>query len=134
VVAADIPEHEAEREIRQLLDELALAHLRSDGATLERIRANDYLFITADGRLLDKAQAAIGPGDFELSIYAHDDVQVRVYGDAAVATGRLTAEGTFRGHPQGGQVRWTRVFVRQGGHWQLVTNQVTRIAQAGDDA
>jgi ketosteroid isomerase-like protein len=131
---ANAPARAAEREIRRLLEELAQAHLRSDGAALDRIRADDYVFTTADGRLLNKTQAAVGPGDFVLSAYAHDNIRVRVYGNAAVATGRLTTEGTFRGRPQSGQFRWTRVFVKRQGRWHLVANQVTRVAQAADGA
>ena len=131
---ANAPEREAEREIRRLLEELAQAHLRSDGAALDRIRADDFVFTTADGRLLNKAQAAVGPSDYVLSTYEHDDIRVRVYGDTTVVTGSLTTEGTFRGRPRSGQLRWMRVFVKQHGSWQLVANQVTRIAQAAEDA
>jgi uncharacterized protein (TIGR02246 family) len=120
----------AEREIRRLLDELATAHLRSDGAALDRLRAADYVFTTADGRLLDKAQAAVAPGDYALTAYTHEDVRVRVYGDAAVATGALTVAGTFRGRPRDGRSRWTRVFVKRDGRWQLVANQLTPITPA----
>ena len=63
-------------------------------------------------------------------MYVHDDVRVRVYGDAAVATGRIRSEGTFRGQPRGGRTRFTRVFVRRGGRWQLVANQLTPIVSA----
>jgi ketosteroid isomerase-like protein len=120
----------AETEIRRLLDELAAAHLHSDGAALDRLRAADYVFTTADGRLLDKAQAAVAPGDYALTAYTHEDVRIRVYGDAALATGGLTVAGTFRGRPRGGRTRWMRVFVKRDGRWQLVANQLTPITTA----
>jgi ketosteroid isomerase-like protein len=117
----------AEQEIHVLLDELAAAHLRGDADALDRIRADDIVFTTADGRVLEKAQMQRAQGDLVLSVYGHDDLRVRVYGDAAVATGRITSEGTFRGQPRGGRTRFTRVFVKRGGRWQLVANQLTRI-------
>jgi ketosteroid isomerase-like protein len=119
-----------EQEIRRLLDELAIAHLRTDVAALDRIRADDIVFTTADGRVLQKAQMQLAQGDLVLSVYAQDDVRVRVYGDAAVATGRITSEGMFRGQPRAGQTRFTRVFAKRGGRWQLVANQLTRISPA----
>jgi ketosteroid isomerase-like protein len=126
-------ESAAQREVQRLLDELANAHLQSDGAALDRIRSEDYVFTTLDGRLLDKAQARVAPGDFTLSRYDHDDVRVRVYGDAAIATGRITIAGSFRGSPRNGQSRFTRVFVKRDGRWQLVANQVTRITPPRTD-
>ena len=120
----------AEREIHKLLDELAAAHLRGDADALNRIRADDMVFTAADGRVLEKTGMQSAQGDLVLSVYAHDDVRVRVYGDAAVATGRITSEGTFRGRPSGGQTRFTRVFVERGGRWQLVANQLTNIVPA----
>jgi len=120
----------AEREIHKLLDELAAAHLRGDADALDRIRADDIVFTTADGRVLEKAEMQRAQRDLVLSVYAHDDVRVRVCGDAAVATGRITSEGTFRGRPRGGQTRFTRVFVKRGGRWQLVANQLTNIVPA----
>jgi uncharacterized protein (TIGR02246 family) len=128
--AADGTASTAEQEIRRLLDELAAAHLHNDGAAFDRLRADDYAFTTADGRFLDKAQMTLQPGDFALTAYTHEDVRVRVYGDAAVATGGLTLAGTFRGRPRDGHHRWTRVFVKRDGRWQLVANQLTPIATA----
>ena len=119
-----------QREIERLLDELVAAHLQSDGAALDRIRSDDYVITTADGRCMDKAQARVEPGDFTLTRYQHDDVLVRVYGDTAVATGCITTDGTFRGRPTTGQVRFTRVFVKRDGRWQLVANQLTRVPHA----
>ena len=120
----------AEQEIRVLLDELAAAHLRGDADALDRLRADDIVFTTADGRALEKAEMQGAQGDLVLPMYVHDDVRVRVYGDAAVATGRIRSEGTFRGQPRGGRTRFRRVFVRRGGRWQLVANQLTPIVSA----
>ena len=120
----------AEQEIPVLLDDLVAAHLRGDADALDRIRADDIAFTTADGRVLEKAGMQGAQGDLVLSVYAHDDARVRVYGDAAVATGRITSEGTFRGRLHAGQTRFTRVFVERGGRWQLVANQLTNIVPA----
>ena len=96
-------ERPAEQEIRTVLDELAVAHLRGDADALDRIRADDIVFTSADGRVLDKAQMQREQSDLILSVYEQDDLRVQVYGDFAIATGRITSEGTFRGRPRGGQ-------------------------------
>ena len=125
----DASANAAKREVERLLDELATAHLQSDGAALDRIRSDDFVITTADGRLMNKAQARVALDDFARSRYEHDDVRVRVYGETAVATGRISMQGSFRGHARNDQSRFTRIFVKREGRWQLVANQLTRIPQ-----
>jgi ketosteroid isomerase-like protein len=78
---------------------------------------------------MNKAQARVASDDFALSRYEHDDVRVRVYGETAVATGRIRMQGSFRGHACNDQSRFIRIFVKREGRWQLVANQLTRIPQ-----
>ena len=50
------------------------------------------------------------------------EVRVRVYGNAAVETGRSTMVGQDRGKAVPRDNRFTRVWVMTGGRWQLVAN------------
>ncbi len=59
--------------------------------------------------------------------YSFDDEKVRAYGNAAVVTGRLTAKGVRRGTPFNVLVRFTTVWVKRRGAWQLVSWQATPI-------
>jgi ketosteroid isomerase-like protein len=56
-----------------------------------------------------------------------DDEKLRIYGNAAVVTGRLTAKGVRRGAAVNHVVRFTTVWVKGGGAWQLVSWQATPI-------
>jgi len=59
-----------------------------------------------------------------------DDVQVRVYGNTAVETGRSTMIGQDKGQIVPRDTRFTRVWVKQQGRWRLVANHYSlRIAQ-----
>ena len=49
-------------------------------------------------------------------------------GNSAVVTYQTTDKGTYKGNDLSGQYRWTDVFVKQGGVWQIVATQGTRIA------
>ncbi|PYL51437.1 MAG: hypothetical protein DMF32_00975, partial [Verrucomicrobia bacterium] len=49
------------------------------------------------------------------------------YGDAAIVTYRSTAKGKDQDGAIDEQRRWTRVFVRRDGRWQLVHSQGTTI-------
>ena len=50
------------------------------------------------------------------------EVRVRVYGNAAVETGRSTMVGQDRGKAVPRENRFTRVWVMTDGRWQLVAN------------
>lgn len=55
-----------------------------------------------------------------------DDLSVRVFGDAAVVTGRTTAT-TGGAKPATLTLRFTDVFIRRAGRWQVVASQATRL-------
>lgn len=62
----------------------------------------------------------------ETEIFKVDDLSVRVFGDAAVVTGRSTAT-TGGAKPSTLALRFTDVFVRLGGRWQIVASQATQL-------
>ena len=47
--------------------------------------------------------------------------------NAAVVTYRSTDHGTYNGKDISGQYRWTDVFVKHNGQWQVVSTQGTHI-------
>src|SRR5439155_844735 len=58
-----------------------------------------------------------------------EDQDVRVYGDTAVITGRVTLKGKYSGKEASGLYRSISVWVNQRGRWRLVANQITLIAK-----
>ena len=58
-----------------------------------------------------------------------DDVQVRTFGGSAVVTGRTRATGRYQGSSMSVTLRFTDVFVRRAGKWQVVASQATQLAQ-----
>ena len=120
-----------EQAIRQLMKEQANAQQKNDTAALERIWADDFTFTNSSGEVQTKAQrlAEIKSGELKFESISIDDVQVRVYGDTAVVTGRGTVKGQRRGQDLTGQSRSTSVYVKKQGRWQVVATQITRIAQ-----
>lgn len=121
---------ETERELRELENELVGAVLRRDSSALRRILSDDLTFVTPFGDLFDKeAVADIGANeDLVNDSIEIEDVRVRVYGEAAVVTGRATLKARVRDLDLSGQYRYVRVYARQDGRWQVVAYQATRIA------
>src|SRR5262245_39233500 len=125
-----VPNAGTEQIIKKLEQEWVEAYTKRDVAFLERILADDYTFITPGGTILDKKRqiddlkSGAAPSVFHFS-----ELKVRVYGDAAVVTGKSTVKGKLRDQDITGEYRFTRVFVNRGPHWQCVAAQATRIVQ-----
>ena len=69
---------------------------------LEKIWADDYVFVNAFGEVLTKAQrlANLRSGATTLeSINEEEKPTVRVYQNSAVATNRVTLKGQYSGKP-----------------------------------
>jgi ketosteroid isomerase-like protein len=120
-----------ERELLKANQEYDEALMRSDAAALDRIYSDDFIYTTPDGEVRDKAKqlAFTKRGDLRLESGRSDDVRVRVYGNTAVMTGRFTAKGRFRESLIDIRERYTAVWVKTQGRWQLVVEQGNFIKQ-----
>ena len=118
-----------EQEIRRLEREWFESYVRGDRAAFDRIVADDAVMTYGNGKVGNKSEAIAeikAPADASYSLTS-DDVKVRVYGDTAIVTGRVTEKGTFNGRSLNSQSRYTDVWVRRNGRWQVVASQNTRL-------
>lgn len=138
-----------EKAIQQVERELETALLKGDSATLDRILADDYVEIDAQGGvknrtdILDLARArsaaprgvSVGP---DITV---DGLTIRVHGDSAAVVGRTTIRYQFMENETPvtqsqsqtpanvNQERFIRSYAKLDGRWQLVTWQTTSIAK-----
>ncbi len=122
--------NESEQEVRKAIEKYRTALLQRDIPALEKIWADDYVFVNASGEVLTKAQrlANAKSGTTTLdSIKEEESIMVRVYQNSAVATSRVTIKGQYSGQPTTGQYRSTHVWVKGSDGWQLVSNQLTAL-------
>src|SRR6266516_993216 len=120
-----------EQEVSQTIEKYRHALLQKDAATLERIWADDYTFTNGAGEIHSKAErlANLKSGATSLdSISQEEEMKVRVHGNVAVATGRVTIKGQYSGKQTSGQYRSIHVWVKGAAGWQLVANQITPVA------
>jgi len=113
-----------EQAIRNLDSERIQAQIHADAAALDRIYADDFIGVGPSGTVRSKAQviADFTSGDLRFQSISTDDVQVRVYGNAAVETGRSIMDGQDKGKAVPRDTRFTRVWIQQQGRWRLVAN------------
>ena len=120
-----------EQEVRQMIQKYRSALLQRDMPVLEKIWADDYVFVNASGEVLTKAQrlSNLKSGATSLdSINDEENITVRVYQNSAVVTSRVTLKGQYSGKQISGQYRSTLVWVKGPAGWQLVSNQLTALA------
>ena len=105
------------------------AIVHGDAAALERMTSDDYTFITLRGELRTKSEIVRGfsTGAFKYASRDISDLNIRVYGNAAVVTGRASQKGAENGKDYSGDYRFTRVYVKQNGRWLTVALQTTLV-------
>jgi ketosteroid isomerase-like protein len=115
----------AEQELVKLEQEWAEAWVKADAAFQGRIMADDYEWTSPDGEIFTKARnlALVKSGYDVISSWVLADLKVRVYGDAAVVTGRDAIKETYKGEDVSSRNRWTHTWVKRDGRWQCVAAQ-----------
>ena len=95
-----------------------------------RTLADGFVGIGPRGFMLTKEQwlARYASGDLRHESFTWDEVAVRRYAEAAVATGRQTQRGAYQGRDIAGQFRVMQVWVQQHGRWLLAGLQLSPIA------
>jgi len=112
------------------LEERMEALQRSDSAERTALWAGDLVYIGNDGRVHDKPSLsrAISAGEAKAESLEVTERKVRVYGDVAVVTALEHKRASFHGRDARDFLqRYTRVWVRRGGTWQMVSYQATAV-------
>ena len=106
------------------------AMVLNDADAIGQFMADDWIIVGSDGRIGDKATflGLIRSGALTHDVMESHELDVRVYGDAAV----VIARGVSGGHHQGQAFREVErvscVFVRQHGQWRCVLTHLSRLA------
>src|SRR5215813_13945178 len=101
--------------IRQLDYERIQAQIDADAAALERIYASDFIGVGPSGAVRTKPQVIsdFTSGELKFQSITTDEVQVRIYGNTAVETGRSTMNGQDRGKAVPRDNRFATPYQRQ---------------------
>ncbi len=120
----------AQQAVRQAERDRRDDMLHGDAQALGRLLADDYVGTGAHGKVRSKAQvlAEYSSGAVRYESISDDDVVVRVYGSAAVVTGRTRSKGKEGGKNVDAEHRFTRVWVQAQGRWLLVASHSSPVA------
>jgi ketosteroid isomerase-like protein len=121
-------------DVKALLDlesKMARAWVQRDAQTLEQILADDYTLAGTGDALIGKGQylAGIANPQFHTTSAIVNDLRIRVYGDAAVVTGRATYQGWSKKRGRfNRRFRFTDTLIRSGSTWKCVATHASGIA------
>ena len=120
-----------EHRLLELDNEWNESYPRRDVSALDRIIAEDWVCIDGAGLVITKKQLLerVQSSTAFFDPYKFDEIQLRMFKDAAIVTGRLS--GTRR-KDDGAfylEQRYTRVYVRRDDRWQAVSTQVTVVKE-----
>lgn len=104
------------------------AMAQKDIATLNELIADDLIYTHSSARL-DTKQSLIGNMESGSTVYTSvvpSDVKAQDLGDTVVLTGSCKISVNAGGRPNSFGVRFTDVYARRNGRWQMVTWQSTR--------
>ena len=107
------------------------AMAQKDIATLNALLSNDLVYTHSNARI-DTKQSLIGNMESGSTVYTAvepSDVKAQDLGDAVVLTGACRISVMSQGRPNSFSVRFTDVYSNEGGQWQMVTWQSTRLPE-----
>jgi len=119
-----------QRIILQLEEQWRLAQHHNDTAAFRRLLAPDLTFIGTSGSFRDRADYIASRSASWIpraKSFTASELRVRIYGATAIVTGREQTTGAGVGF----SARFTDVWLRRRGRWQLVAAQRTDIAPPG---
>jgi len=98
------------------------AHLHGDAAALDRLWASGLTVIVPEMRPLSKPDLMKMWQTMKVSIseYATTGVEVHIFGDTAVVTGRLHRVRDFGGKKATDDWLFTKTYARLDGEWKVV--------------
>lgn len=104
------------------------AQIKSDGAALQSLLADDYELVNGACKIYSKAEFiadSTAPGA-TLEPYTVKNEINRVWSDGAVLSGEVTLKGMDAGKPFTIRTRFADVWRKPDGKWQVVFTEVTR--------
>ena len=127
-----------EEQVRAAVERFGKAFVEADVSALESLLSDDYIHVNGSGSVLNKQQwleyiksrkAELESGRLKIESYENDDLMIRIHGESAVVTGRNVAKGKRGGQTFTTRLRFTHLWIKEGGQWKRAAFHDSRISQ-----
>lgn len=128
------PLSQAEQEVRKLEREWLNAYEKRDAEAMNRIVADDFTITQVNGAVQTKGDIMkellrLSDAARPTAMFFTDHVSSRVFGETVILTGRVTQQMERDGQTRTMQARYTDVYVKLKGRWQVAASQLSPIMQ-----
>jgi hypothetical protein len=130
LVAATVAHAGDPTDVQRLDKEISVATWAADAVWFEENLADDYVLITPTGMVRNKRDVIreLATPGMKMEPFDPFDVQIRMYGDTAVVTGRMRQRFVLGGIRYANDLRYTDVYVKRKGKWVLVSGHASAVA------
>lgn len=107
-----------------------VAHAQGDATALDRLFADDLVVMVPGMRVMTKMDAVgmFTSGRMKFDRYETSETKFRVYDTTAIVTGRLRRTRKIAGATADDDWRFTKVYFRRTGGWQVVSFHASNTA------
>jgi len=118
-----------EEELRQAETGWAAAVQKGDVAALQQILGDRLIYTHSTGVVEDKKEylERLRKGAQKYELIEHASMNIRAYGNSGVVASRVRMKGRSNERLFDDQLLMLHVWVKQGGRWQLVAHQTTKL-------
>jgi ketosteroid isomerase-like protein len=127
---AVFPQSKAEREISDTVKRWAGSIVSRDMDALGKILADDIVITDYNGKVRGKKEELeiLKPSpDVKTISVENEDVKIQIHGKTAVVTALTIMLFNIGGRDTAMSMRYTAVFVKRDGRWQIVALQTARL-------
>lgn len=124
----------SEREVRAVIKQWADSIVKRDMNALDKILSKDLIVTSFDGTTRGKTEEleVLKPNpNVTTHSVENKDVRIKIYSNTAVVTAVTEMLFVISEKTASSSLRYTAVFVKQNGRWQIVALQTARIAKPG---
>jgi len=116
-------------ELQSSFDAFRDALKACDTEALESLLASDYRSYNMRGQLeeRDVVLEAYSPGNVTLEAWELDDIQMEVFQEVGVITGKGFIAGRWQDHPWSHHLRFVDMWVLREGRWQILLSHATEM-------
>ncbi len=123
--------NDAEKEVRQLEMRRFELTVQKNTKELAEILADDLTYTHSNGLLDGKEQLleSLNSGKTLYQSIQSEEIKVRILGETAIINGIAAMRVWSNGQTNNLHLRYTDVYAKRNGKWQLITWQSTRLPQ-----
>ena len=122
-------DHEVVARLASQEQRIGRAIAEGNVSVVEDLSAAEFVGTTPEGVVLTKQEviSSLFSPAYDIESFENTDIDVRVYGNAAVVVARGIVRGRYNGQDASGEFRYTRVWAQREERWYAVAAHLSML-------